>query len=188
MDVMGNFKKEFTAVEVGVSKGDNAVDMLDNCPKISRLYLVDSYQPWTRWFTNELAHPYTPEKAKEFVQKVAQRFAPYNGRVKLIIRDSVEASKLFADESIDYIYIDASHDYESVKKDLTAWYPKVKLGGMLAGHDSYYDGVQKAVIEFAANMKIHIFSVSSFSTIGYPPSRFSIAFDWWTWKFSWNNS
>jgi len=62
--------------------------------------------------------------------------------------DSVEASKLYDDESLEFVYVDASHYYENVKNDLTYWYPKVKSGGVIAGHDYQYAGVKLAVDEF----------------------------------------
>jgi hypothetical protein len=62
--------------------------------------------------------------------------------------DSLEASKLYKDRSIDFIFIDASHDYQDVLNDITYWYPKVKKGGFIAGHDyTIFDGVKKAVDE-----------------------------------------
>jgi predicted O-methyltransferase YrrM len=65
--------------------------------------------------------------------------------------DSVEASKTVADGSVDCLFIDAAHDYESVKKDITAWLPKVKKGGILAGHDWSWHGVRTAVQELLPN-------------------------------------
>jgi predicted O-methyltransferase YrrM len=63
---------------------------------------------------------------------------------------SVEASKLYADNSLDFVFIDANHSYEFVKDDINAWYPKVKKGGILAGHDyiKLWSGVIQAVDEF----------------------------------------
>jgi SAM-dependent methyltransferase len=60
------------------------------------------------------------------------------------------AAEKFENESIDCIWVDALHDYDSVLKDLNAWYPKVKKGGILGGHDFNYDfgGVPKAVHDF----------------------------------------
>jgi predicted O-methyltransferase YrrM len=58
-----------------------------------------------------------------------------------IIRDlSVEAAKLFPDETLDFVYIDAGHDKKSVNEDLNAWYPKVRTGGLIIG-DDYFDGL-----------------------------------------------
>lgn len=65
---------------------------------------------------------------------------------------SKEAYKKFKDESLDFVFIDASHEYEDVLEDLKIWFPKVKKGGVFAGHDCYpnnpeWGGVYKAVQE-----------------------------------------
>lgn len=67
---------------------------------------------------------------------------------------SKQASALYKDNSLDFVFLDASHDYESVKEDLNSWYPKVKPGCFFSGHDYCsvtWPGVVKAVNEFAAN-------------------------------------
>ncbi len=63
---------------------------------------------------------------------------------------SLEASREFADESLAFVFIDADHEYESVRCDLEAWWPKVKPGGWFAGHDHTpaFPGVERAVTEF----------------------------------------
>jgi predicted O-methyltransferase YrrM len=69
---------------------------------------------------------------------------------------SVDVSKKTTDESLDWVYVDADHSYEGIKSDLKCWYPKVRKGGIISGHD-YFDGerqnvnfqVKKAVDEFA---------------------------------------
>jgi len=62
---------------------------------------------------------------------------------------SVDSALLFADGSLDVVYIDAAHDYESVKADILAWRPKLKPGGILSGHDygPHAPGVIQAVDE-----------------------------------------
>ena len=77
---------------------------------------------------------------------------------------SLEAAPLIPDHSLDFAYVDARHDYASVLEDLEAWFPKVKPGGILAGHD-YADiefgknvfGVKSAVDEFfgARGIPVH---------------------------------
>lgn len=64
--------------------------------------------------------------------------------------ESVTAAGNFENESVDAIFIDASHDYENVLADITAWYPKIKRGGII-GYDDHTTGmvgVRKAVKEF----------------------------------------
>ena len=52
---------------------------------------------------------------------------------------SVKAATKFKDNSIDFLFLDAGHEYEDIIEDMTAWYPKVKPGGIIAGHDYYPD-------------------------------------------------
>ncbi len=64
---------------------------------------------------------------------------------------SVEASKSFRDESLDFVFIDALHFYENVKEDIEIWIPKIRNGGMIAGDDfsdaGRFMGVKQAVSE-----------------------------------------
>jgi predicted O-methyltransferase YrrM len=66
-----------------------------------------------------------------------------------------EAVKLFEDDSLDAVFIDADHSYEAVKLDIQNWMPKVRKGGILAGHDYTYSwpGVVRAVDELLPDAK-----------------------------------
>lgn len=74
-------------------------------------------------------------------------------QVKPIKKASVEAAKEFNDKSLDAVFIDAGHEYEDVIADIKAWYPKVKDGGIIAGHDysHKFPGVVKAVNKIFIN-------------------------------------
>jgi hypothetical protein len=52
--------------------------------------------------------------------------------------DSVAAANTFPDRSLDFVYLDGDHSLKGCTRDIVAWAPKVKAGGILAGHD-YYD-------------------------------------------------
>jgi predicted O-methyltransferase YrrM len=52
---------------------------------------------------------------------------------------SAEAATMFENGSLDFVYLDADHSFESAWQDLSVWYPKVRIGGILAGHD-FLDG------------------------------------------------
>ena len=67
---------------------------------------------------------------------------------------SLQAAQSFKDESIDFVFIDAAHSYRHIMDDIKAWYPKVKKGGVISGHDympthpKSIPGVVRAVNEF----------------------------------------
>ena len=64
--------------------------------------------------------------------------------------DSVEAARLFRDQTFDFVFLDTIHLYEQTKRELEAWWPKLKTGGVFAGHDHTpeFPGVEKACREF----------------------------------------
>ena len=75
---------------------------------------------------------------------------------------SVAASQQFAEQSLDFVYIDADHSYESCLADITAWHPKIRDGGILSGHD-YHNTipnsrvqcyVKKAILDYTRNHEI----------------------------------
>lgn len=69
-------------------------------------------------------------------------------KIQLIISDSVAAASLFPDASLDWVHLDARHDYTSVKADIEAWRRKIKPGGWLSGDDynaEKWPGVVQAV-------------------------------------------
>lgn len=67
---------------------------------------------------------------------------------------SVEGATKFEPKQVDFVYIDAAHDYKSVLEDLVAWTPKIKRHGIIAGHDFEWPGVGKAVREFFPKFKL----------------------------------
>ena len=73
----------------------------------------------------------------------------YGDAISLIIADSVTASRLFSDASVDWVHLDAGHDYASLDADIQAWLPKVKIGGWLSGDD--YDEVKWPEVVKAVN-------------------------------------
>ncbi len=126
--------------EIGVQFGKNAAALLWTFPKLY-LYLVDSYDPLT------LVH-----RSRTVVQARAaadEAVKPYGCRVHWLVMLSVTAAK-FVPGLLDFVFIDAAHDYDNVKADIATWLPKVRPGGILAGHDysRAFRGVKRAVGEY----------------------------------------
>lgn len=141
-----NKYKPMKIAEIGNHCGESTL-IFGSFNFVHTLYCVDKWRP--------------PEiiKRLECMQNIK------NKNVIFLNGDSVEQSEKIQDNSLDMVYIDAAHDYDSVITDLNAWYPKVKSGGFISGHD-YDDGfdVKKAVGDFNKkyNLKIKIYMDTSF--------------------------
>lgn len=149
--LLQSFAPNGIGVEVGVQEGKYSEILLDLWQS-GTLYCVDRwlYDPSYIDSANK-----NQEEQENLYQSTIQRLSKFKERCHLIRKDSIEASKDFKDESLDFVYIDADHSYEGCMKNLKAWYPKVKKGKVFAGHDylnaNFSDtifGVKQAVDEF----------------------------------------
>lgn len=82
---------------------------------------------------------------EEMFQKVKARLAPFPA-ANLIRKTSEEAAPMFRDGQLDFAYVDANHD--KAREDIELWWPKVKSGGILGGHDAYdrHDDLQRCSV------------------------------------------
>jgi len=128
---------DLTIAEVGVENGLNALRLLKNL-NIKKMYLVDWYKP---------NYTYTEELVAEQRKHAETILEPYRDKIEWIIADSVEAAKGI--EELDYVYIDGDHSFEGVYRDIVAWYPKVKKGGIIGGHDfSCFEDCRNGIMKF----------------------------------------
>lgn len=137
-------EKYLIGCEMGVSKGANAQNILKEL-NIKKLYLIDEYKFYGGIVTQEIHNKTYNDVCNLFKE---------NNKVEIIKKDSFLASKLIKDNELDFIYIDGNHKFDYVLKDLDAWYPKIKEGGIISGHDilnAYANDVLKAVKEFCNN-------------------------------------
>jgi len=79
-----------------------------------------------------------------------EQITPVSDYVNIIKGDSVEVSSRYEDESLDFVFIDGDHSYDGVTRDIKAYWPKVRIGGIISGHD--YEGAwadcKRAVDDF----------------------------------------
>jgi hypothetical protein len=155
------------AIEVGVYEGENASRMITS--NLGFLYLIDPYKAHINnsIATDTAIYKVTQEEMDRAKKLAMERMLPFPGRYIFMELTSEEASKLFEDNSIDYIYIDAIHSYDEVKKDIALWFPKVRVGGVLSGHDyafgshtgeTGYRGLMKAVNEFVQEKGLKLYN------------------------------
>lgn len=135
--------KDLVGCEIGVEYGINARNIFENYD-IKTLYLVDPYTLYMSVSGNVAG-----EKSEE-VEKIAHDYLkPFSDRIVWIKEFSWNAVNLVPD-NLDFVYIDGDHRKEAVERDIKLYYPKVKEGGLVAGHD-YADrapGVISAINEF----------------------------------------
>ncbi|MCE9556684.1 MAG: class I SAM-dependent methyltransferase [Planctomycetes bacterium] len=124
------------AVEVGVGRGEFSKILLDSW-RGRKLHLVD---PWRQMNDYQDIANVGEAEQKQRMNESLTRLAPHSGRFEVHRELSLEAATRFDEGSLDFVYIDANHALQSVLEDIHAWYPKVRAGGILAGHD-YIDGV-----------------------------------------------
>jgi hypothetical protein len=71
----------------------------------------------------------------------------FPGRMVIHRMKTIDAAKHVPDGSLDFVFIDADHTYEGCRADILTWEPKVRVGGMLSGHDYNWPSVKRAVDE-----------------------------------------
>jgi len=131
-------KQDLIGCEIGVSRGYNAISMLKTL-SIKKLYLIDiSYE-----------------------KNTIVRLYDYKQAIVVSGKSSDVVDKI---PELDFVYIDGSHEHDDVLKDIRLYYPKVKKGGIVGGHDFDKYDISTAVVNFALynNLKLH-----------------SIKEDWW---------
>ena len=136
-------------VEIGSYKGQSSSFMaveIANSQKDIKFYCIDT------WLGSDEKYHKNDETVKngQLYETFLKSIEPAKHYIIPIRKTSEEASKDFEDNSLDFIFIDAAHDYENVINDLKCWFPKLKKNGHIAGHDfsDRWPWVKKAVIEF----------------------------------------
>src|SRR5262249_38187446 len=119
------------------------------------LTLLDCWEPQdpSVYLDIKCADPASHNANRRLCDDLASR----DGRVTLLQAYTPAAAAHFDDGAFDWVYLDANHSFRTVREDLEAWWPKIRPGGLFAGHD-YFDGfvpkgglfgVQSAVDRFA---------------------------------------
>jgi len=147
--------------EIGVYKGEFSEKL---CQAGLKLYAVD---PWRiyKGFDNPRG-----QKRLDFQYDHTKRvLAPYPS-CTIIRKTSMEAVEDFKDDSLDFVYIDANHEFRYIAEDLAEWTKKVKKGGIVSGHDYFYTKTGTHTVNWhvahVLNAYIQAYGISNWYLLG----------------------
>ncbi len=134
-----NFYHDFIGVEIGVKLGVNAKSILDFLD-IKHLYLIDPYE----------THP-------EFFEITKNLLKEYDDKITHILKKSENAINKIPND-LDFVYIDADHSKEMVIQDIKLYYPKVRKGGIIGGHDfGNLESVTETVLDWVKTKNLRLY-------------------------------
>lgn len=149
-------------VEVGSWLGKSAIYLAAELSGYGKRATIDCVDTWDGGLDESLKRRISElgNIYELFLQNVDD--AGFSHMIKAVKKPSIVAAEDYRDNTIDAIWIDADHSYHEIKADIAAWYPKVKIGGLIAGHDFAMDhefsrnGVVRAVLEFFKDKPLEI--------------------------------
>lgn len=154
------------AIEVGVHQGEFAAAFMAGWPGrylgVDPWRVLAEYQDDLNWAGKTRSDCQSQADRDRDLEITRAAMASFGDRVELMRELSADGALKVADGIADFIYIDARHEYDSIREDLELWWPKLRPGGVLAGHD--YAGcwagtVGKAVDEFAEAHGLDVWTV-----------------------------
>lgn len=140
-----------TGVEVGTERGVYA-EILCKANPTAQLYCVDLWECYTGYRDRK-----SNREFKDIYQTAQERLGKY--KIEMIREFSMDAVKHFPEGSLDFVYIDANHEYPWVTEDIIHWSKRVRPGGIVAGHD-YYRSILK-------DSKCHVLAAVNGYTYAY---------------------
>ena len=121
-----------TGAELGIQHGGFAKHNLRAWPSCTSYIMVDA---WKHQDNDVDATNDDDDVQEKSYKQAMDNVKEFQGKVKVMRMWTSVASEKVADDSLDFVYVDARHDYCGVLEDLVNWYPKLKVGGIFAGHD-----------------------------------------------------
>ena len=136
-------------VELGLYQAASFCTMLQVCTNVDELIGVDKWEP----YVDEIAggKMVRDQKQIEFIRNTAINYISWSGcadRATILEMDTVEAAAKYEDESMDFVFFDAHLTRQQLIDEMNAWYPKIKQGGLVMGHDYHTRDTRHAMLEF----------------------------------------
>jgi Methyltransferase domain len=136
-------------VEIGSFKGRSssflAVEIANSRKKIK----LDCVDTWLGSSEHQVGQSHEDEDVinNQLFEVFIRNMQPVAGYYNAVRSDSQTAASFYSDNSLDFVFIDADHSYDSILADIKTWQPKIKQCGIIAGHDNFHYPVQQAVNE-----------------------------------------
>lgn len=162
--------------EIGVQLGEHAEQLLQ--AGVTNLLLVDLWaSQGTGYF--DIANRSDAEQERILKQCEARLKMWLDAEAKILRGHSQRVCDQVEDGSLDFVYLDANHKYDALCGDLVAWYPKVRPGGIISGHD-YLDSPNDCGSEFGVRSAVRRFA----ACLGVAEVFVSVGHCWPNWHFT----
>jgi hypothetical protein len=143
-------------VEIGVAYGSHSDNILD-MTSIDKLYGIDPYLEYGDYEKDPMCM--SQKTMDDMYIFVNDRLTYYGDRFQLLRETSIDASSNFDNETLDFVYIDGNHFEDYIKLDLYTWWEKIRIGGIISGHDYNHGNfpfVTKLVDQFCIEKNIEL--------------------------------
>lgn len=151
LELLENTPEGGIFVELGAYKGKSTsfiVTEMVNKNRNVNFYTVDTFQGDSGSTDKQEVEAYTKVNVSKMYEEFKQNTKHLEGKFTTMVNYSHEAAEYFLNDTVDICFLDAGHSYEAVLKDIKAWLPKMKNGGIMSGHDyNAWKGVGEAVRE-----------------------------------------
>ena len=151
---------DIVGAEIGVIRGENSLEILSQWKEVTELNLIDNY----------ICGLSEKEDADNRLKDYANRIKWHIGDSKILFSD-------FRDESLDFIYIDGDHTYDGVMADMANWWPKIKVKGVMCGHD--YNPSWESTMEVVKAVQ----HFSLYTSYNLNATNLGSNSDWWMIKY-----
>jgi Methyltransferase domain len=130
-----DFGHPVRGIEVGVKEGWNSIAFLEKCPNIELLIGIDPYAPY-----DDMGYQWSQEEKDQHYEEMLYNISLRNlgSRYQHIREFSWDAASKIANNSLQFVFIDAEHSDDAITKDLDAYWPKLVDGGIMSGHDNRF--------------------------------------------------
>lgn len=169
--------KQSICAEIGIDEGVFSKYIAEQSDP-TMFHMIDAWAPLGTLGSRAM----TPERGISKITRVNEHFTPMIVKRRVMIHrgHALDVLPLFPDQYFDWVYIDAGHDFDEVSEELVICKSKVRKGGMIAGHDIYFDdddvgriqrsfpSVKNAVERFCAEWKWEIVARTAIQPWSHP--------------------